>query len=235
MSKSDSKGIIYIMSTVIKGLIKIGRTATDQFETRMNFLENNGYRNVTGLKREFAIEVEDYVDKEILLHTIFEKSQVADGELFSLDINIAKQLLSSFDGKVIYPVGEKKEEIFDEAVETSKSKGIPDGVYYFKRKKKSDARTVDATAVVKDGRWIIKKGSVLGVHKDSGISKNTEDIRASINISNDGKLLEDCDLGECTPSLAARVVLYSSSNGWVDWTTKDGQPIDIFRKKDQAE
>ena len=54
-----SKGIIYVMSTVVPGLIKIGQTMTTNFENRMRNLEHNGYSNVTGLKRVFAIEVDD--------------------------------------------------------------------------------------------------------------------------------------------------------------------------------
>ena len=53
-----AKGIIYLMSTVVSGLIKIGKTRNAQFENRMRHLENNGYANVAGLKREFAIEVD---------------------------------------------------------------------------------------------------------------------------------------------------------------------------------
>ena len=49
-----AKGIIYIMETVVPGIIKIGKTRTDQFENRMKNLENNGYSNVSGLKRKFA-------------------------------------------------------------------------------------------------------------------------------------------------------------------------------------
>lgn len=37
------KGVIYITTTCVKGLIKIGKTMTNQFETRMNTLEQNGY------------------------------------------------------------------------------------------------------------------------------------------------------------------------------------------------
>ena len=46
-----AKEIIYLMSTLMDGLIKIGKI--DNFENRMRLLENNGYRNITGLKREF--------------------------------------------------------------------------------------------------------------------------------------------------------------------------------------
>lgn len=62
-----SKGIIYIMTTAVPGLIKIGKTGTANFEQRMYSLEHDGYRNVTALSRRFAIEVEDYEAKEVLL------------------------------------------------------------------------------------------------------------------------------------------------------------------------
>lgn len=111
------KGIIYLMSSVVTGLIKIGKTNSDGFEKRMWSLEHNGYCNVTGLKREFAIEVDNYDEKEQLLHTIFAKSRVADSELFALDINLVKQLLTSFEGTMIYPKNEVKAEVFEDATE----------------------------------------------------------------------------------------------------------------------
>lgn len=101
-----AKGIIYLMSTVVDGLIKIGQT--DNYENRMRFLEKNGYCNVVGLKREFAIEVEDYIEKEKLIHNIFSKSRLGDTELFSVDLDLAKQLLSAFDGNIIYPKEKSK-------------------------------------------------------------------------------------------------------------------------------
>ena len=50
-----AKGIIYVMTTVVPGLIKIGKTGTDNFENRMYQLERNGYFNVVGLKRKIAM------------------------------------------------------------------------------------------------------------------------------------------------------------------------------------
>lgn len=114
-----AKGIIYVMSTVVEGLIKIGKT--EDFDKRMRILERNGYFNITGLKREFAIEVEDYSEKERLIHTLFSKSRISDSELFSIDIDLAKQLLSSFEGKIIYP-NENKEEIFIQATDAFEEK-----------------------------------------------------------------------------------------------------------------
>ena len=112
-----SKGVLYCMTTVVPGLIKIGKTTVDSFDNRMYSLERNGYSNVVGLKRHFAIEVEDYDAKEILLDEIFSKSRVPNTELFALDIDLVVQLLSSFDGKQIYPKTETKEEVFQKATE----------------------------------------------------------------------------------------------------------------------
>ena len=225
-----SRGIIYIMSTAVPGLIKIGKTGSNNFEQRMYNLEHDGYRNVTALKRAFAIEVDDYDVKESLLHTIFEKSQVSDTELFALDINVAIQLLSSFEGTVIYPKTETKEEIFTGATENTHGKLIPNGTYTFKRRKKSDKnKLVHATAIINNGRWTLLKGSVLGMAEDMGVSQKAKKVGASIPIDSNGKLLEDFELGECSPSHAGTVVMNQSNNGWADWHNGKGQPVDIYR------
>ncbi len=107
------------MSTVVDGLIKIGKT--DDFNKRMNILEKNGYKNVTGLKRQFAIELENYDEKEHLIHTIFSKSRIGNTELFSVDLDLAIQLLASFKGKVTYPKVSQTE-VFVEATEVIEEK-----------------------------------------------------------------------------------------------------------------
>ena len=227
-----AKGIIYIMTTVVTGLIKIGKTGTSNFEQRMKDLENNGYRNVTGLSRTFAIEVTDYDEKEVLLQTIFAKSRLADTELFALDVSIAVRLLSSFDGRVVFPKTETKDEVFEKAVAISESKLIPDGEYYFKKKKKSDGnKLVMATAVVNGGRWTLKKGSVLGVFEDKGTVAVAKEIRAKMKLDKDGVLQRDTDLGARTPSFVGSLVMNQSINGWTDWKTADGQAIDKFRRE----
>ena len=65
------KGIVYVMNTAVSGLIKIGKTGLQNYNERMRHLERNGYYNVSGLKQFFAIELNDYDDKEALLHEIF--------------------------------------------------------------------------------------------------------------------------------------------------------------------
>lgn len=108
------KGIIYIMTTAVAGLIKIGQTGTPNFQERMRFLEANGYYNVSGLKRFFAIELDDYQAKERLLHEVFSKQQIGDSELFGLDYDLVRELLLSFEGTVIYPKDVNKEKEFNE-------------------------------------------------------------------------------------------------------------------------
>jgi hypothetical protein len=130
-----AKGIVYLMTTAVSGLVKIGKTGTGNYQERMRFLEANGYYNVAGLKRFFAIELEDYDDKESLLHEIFSKHQVGNSELFALDQDLVRQLLLSFDGKVIYPEKTNKEKEFDEIATVRKQgalfsfykKGLKDG------------------------------------------------------------------------------------------------------------
>jgi hypothetical protein len=112
------KGIVYIMTSVVDGLIKIGQTGSQNYQERMRHLESNGYYNVSGLKRFFAIELEDYIYKENLLKEIFNKHRVADSELFALDYDLVRQLLLSFEGKVIYPKDIDKEKEFDEVAKS---------------------------------------------------------------------------------------------------------------------
>ena len=230
MSESN-KGVIYVMTTVVPGLVKIGKTGTDTFEKRMYHLERNGYCNVVGLKRKFAIEVENYDDKEILLHTIFAKSRVEGTELFALDVNIALQLLSAFEGNIIYPKDESKGNVFTDAVGSSQSKLIPDGEYFFKWKKSLDNKYITATALVRNGAWTLFKGSELSMHEGAGLSKNVRTARANMSINADGILTENFELVVCSPSFAGCLVLYQSCNGWTSWVDKNGVAIDKYRKQ----
>ena len=200
----------------------------------MHELERTGYRNVTGLKREFAIEVSDYDEKELLLHTIFEKSRVYDTELFALDVNLVKKLLASFDGKMVYPKDETKTEVFDESTLINP---VPDGVYRLgPKKKKSDGnKVITATAIIEKGHWILKKGSILGITEDKGITSNVRRIRQNLIISSTGELLEDYDMKLCAPSCAAAVVMNQSQNGWAEWVGADNETIMKYHSKQSEE
>ena len=222
-----TKGIIYVMATVVPGLIKLGKTGLNNFDSRMYSLERNGYSNVVGLKRKFAIEVEDYDEKEILLSDIFSKSRVPNTELFALDIDLVIQLLSSFDGKQIYPETKTKEETFEDATKERQVKldwgTIPNGEYYLSEPKKNFG-VVKATMRVQDGVFTVLKGSDCAPTKESWIPES----RKTAHIENN-KLMENIDCN--SPSTAGWIVLGTANNGWFVWKNKEGEPIDIYRNQ----
>ncbi len=218
-----SKGIIYCMTTIVPGLVKIGKTGSENFEQRMYNLERNGYANVVGLKREFAIEVEDYDEKEILIHELFSKSNVPNTELFATDVNLVVQLLSSLEGKQVYPKEVSKEDVFDATTgigvkDSENRKKIPNGTYYIKNKK------IKATMKVENGKFIVQKGSeCLPCNKDW-----MPESRKNAIIEN-GILKEDV---ECiSPSGAGWVVLGGANNGWTNWLTESGKSLEIYRNQ----
>ena len=224
-----SKGIIYCMSTIVSGLVKIGRTGSDTFDQRMYHLEHNGYCNVVGLKREFAIEVEDYEDKELLIHHVFNNNRVGDTELFAIDLELAIQLLSSLDGTQIYPENKTKAEVFEQATNARDIECIPDGKYYYVNTPKRQGAVKKKYKATLD-----KKGNVLTLLAGSDIvDRNNITVekwskaKKNLKVEND-KLMKDvkCE----SPSMAAALVSGTHLDGWECWKTEDGRKIDFFRK-----
>lgn len=220
-----AKGIIYVMTCSIDGLIKLGKTTN--FEQRMSNLENNGYRNASGLKRHFAIEVENYAEKEALLDSLLSRSRVSNAELFSVNVNEMVQLLTSFEGKIVYPPQEKKEEIFEHATEAVESLCIPDGTYTLDVNSRRTNVHAKATMSIKDRKITVLKGATVNpLGKLS--AANWQQKRNSLHIINN---ITQEDFEASSPSMASSVVLGHNSNGWMKWKTSNGQYIDIFRKK----
>jgi len=99
-----------------------------------------------------------------LLDDIFSKSRVHNSELFSLDIDLVIQLLSSFEGTQVYlKVETKGGGTFAKAAEERKEHAsaalVPDGTYYLERKLKRDGNALcRAQMDVEEGRFIIKTG-----------------------------------------------------------------------------
>ena len=220
------KGIIYVMTTVVPGLIKIGKTGTDNFEGRMYQLERHGYFNVVGLKRKFAIEVDDYDEKEVLLDEIFSKSKVPNSELFALDADLVVQLLSSFEGRQVFPETVSKEEVFVAATAEHQIKAdwalIPDGEYYLEQTVKGFGK-VSAKMRVDSGTMVVLKGCKCAPTKPGW----APETRKNAPIKDD-VLLDDVVAN--SPSMAGWIVLGHSNNGWTTWKDKDGRPIDVYRK-----
>lgn len=229
-----ARGVLYVMTTIVPGLVKIGKTGSGNFKSRMYDLEHNGYANVTGLKRCFAIEVDDYDDKETLLHTIFSKSNVAGTELFALDADMVVQLLSSFEGKQIFPENISKDEIFDTATDVVAAKScIPDGTYTLTRVVKRWGKQVKAVLVVSGGKLILQKGAIccpiIQNPNDTALAGTT--VRRSSVLIKNNVLQEHIEFSSV--STAAQFVTYSTENGWVVWKNAEGQPIDIYRQKEE--
>lgn len=234
-----AKGVIYCMSSSIPGVIKIGKTETAQYCKRMKKLEDDGYKNMTGFKREFAIEVKDYDKKERLIHEIFSKSRIGDTECFAVNLNLVTELLASLDGNLIYPSSSSKDVIFDNVIH-KKSKiqratrvkqknqnnyeNIPDGKYYMERKIK-DFGTVKGILKVRNGKFIVLRGSVCAPYRrqDEKPTCYKQAIFSNNVLQND----VECN----SPSLAGLIVIGQAVNGWVEWKNENNQPLDIFRNK----
>jgi hypothetical protein len=176
------KGIVYIMTTAVSGLIKIGKSGTNSFPERMRDLEANGYYNVAGLKRFFAIELDDYDDKENLLHDIFNKHQVGESELFALDQELLRQLLLSFKGKIIYPENIDQEKEFDVVAKVRKEsrlfsfyrKGLKNGdIVAFKDDEAITAKVVGEREVEYGGQiWKLSPLTYKLYEQRGGLNKS---------------------------------------------------------------
>lgn len=159
--EKNIKGVIYVMTTAVSGLVKIGQTGTNNYQERMRNLEANGYYNVAGLRRFFAIELEDYKEKENLLKEIFNKHRVGESELFALDQELIRQLLLSLEGRVVFPEKINQEKEFDVITKVRKKdrlftfykKGLKNGdIIVFKDDKDITAKIVGEREVEYGGQ-----------------------------------------------------------------------------------
>lgn len=236
----SKKGILYLMTTSQPGVIKIGKTEEHQFEKRMKNLEQNGYRQFNGLCRQFAILVDDYDSKERLLHEIFEKSQIADTELFAVKINLVKKLLSAFAGEQIYPKDDVKgsqprtrnttnqEPIW---IRTNKNSGfLPEGLYHTISKK------YYGIMEYRNGKYILKKGTIIPALCDTARRHNSSypnDRNKLLNLKDNDSIAlnDDKIIGDNTSvSFLGFLVSGRSTNGWTFWFDDENEPIDKYRK-----
>lgn len=221
-----AKGVIYLMTTSVVGLVKIGKTNTDQFENRMRFLEGNGYYNVSGLKRKFAIEVEGFDEKEVLLHDIFSKSRVGDSELFAVDPNLAEQLMSSFEGRQVYPKPEEesKAQVFKNATNKVSNSLVPDGDYHIDFRVGKEKKTAYIHKEKDD--WIVKAGSPV-LNKPGKVTYPHAVKLRSLASTEDGIVKKDFACS--TPSMAADLIFGHSANGWETIKDSSGRFISAYR------
>ena len=227
-------GIIYIMTTSVNGLIKIGKT--DNFKNRMNFLEQNGYWNVSGLKRFFAVRVDNYDKKEKLIHTMFSKSQVANSELFALDKHVAQELLESFGGIQIYPEVVAKP---TKSANKKPAKVEPEPIIvelkffppcHMGRKIKAWGNKIpNARMKIQGGKYVVLEGSELCPIESSTASSGAKKRREKATIKNN-ILMSDEEFE--SPSAASDFVCFCSDNGWTSWKLDtDDKPLQSIRSE----
>ncbi len=226
---AKDEGILYVMSTVVDGLIKVGKTGKDNFDQRMYVLEHNGYCNVTGLKKQYAILVDNYGEKEDLFKKLFQRSRVADTELYSLNIKQVISLLSSFKGKQIYPKDETNEEVFEQVIDAVESSDLINGLYYLDCNVKNELgkERVKATLKVEEGKFIILKGAILSSSshiRTKGYATVRNGLKKNGNILDEDIL---CD----SVSMAATIICGTEQNGWDKWKDKKGTKIGEYRKE----
>ncbi len=157
------------MTSAIDGLVKIGKTSTDRFEARMQYLESNGYSNITGLQRLVAIEVDNYHKKEQLLHEVFSKHRIGRSEFFALDEYLIQRLLLALDGTQIYPKPAQSTSKADsfEAVTTAHQQ---DQRFSFYKKGVEKGTTIHfikdpaTTAIVVDPREVSYDGKIAPIY-----------------------------------------------------------------------
>lgn len=219
-----ARGVIYAMSTVVPGLVKLGRTEEDGFEDEMKRLEGNGYANIAGLRREHAILVDDAEDKMELLKEAFGSVRIPGTDLYAVDAGLVSRLLSSFRGKRIYPEEKARES----------ASCVPDGEYVLDRMVRRSGMQATARAIVRGGVFVIPEGTaIIPDDAPSGLSDTILAMRHDPECV-DGAVTQK-EIAFRSPSSAAMFVLGHSANGWAYWKTKDGEPIDVYRRKGQRE
>lgn len=226
-----TQGIIYCMTTIVPGLIKIGSTKDQsEYKNRMYHLEHNGYCNVTGLKKYYAVEVEDYKEQEQEMFETYKSGRVGNTELFAAEIGVVAKHMSRLKGRKIYPEDIEEKEIIKEAEDSIGVNKIDDGLYYTSNKPKGQNITYRATMRVQDGVLYLCEGSDMVPGDVSKIpTKKYKQKRIAAPIDSNNRLIRDiiCD----SPSEAGSVFKCNASNGWIEWKTKDGKKIDIYRNK----
>ena len=248
-------GVIYVLvNPAFKNLVKIGYA--DDVEQRVKTLNSN-----SGLPNPYHVYATYKVKKrleDLRLHGLIDSlnedlRHAKNREFYEMSPKKAYEILSAIaqingdeDLLTKNPMNDPYFEDEDVVVppqqphipqpptdrSTRKTKDVPDGIWVFDRVKKSDGnKRVRAEAVVKNGGWTLKKGSVLGIHEDKGVPLPAKTTRMSLKMATDGTLLEDAFIGNVTPSNAGAIVYNQSINGWAEWKMKDGTELDKFRKE----
>jgi hypothetical protein len=149
-------------------------------------------------------------------------------------VNIAIQLLSSFEGNIVYPKTETKEEIFEDAVDNRAGHLIPNGIYTMRKTRQKDGKVAIATAKIHNGEWTLLKGSTTLEDVNGNLSQKAKVLITELIKTSDGVLTDDAYLGAVSPSCATAVVYGNELNGWEEWKDSTGRAIDYYRKNKEV-
>ena len=221
-----AKGVIYVEKTLTKNLMKIGKMEST---AAMMFIRAIKDKSPDMPVCRFAIEVDDYDEKEELLYNIFAASNVHGTYLYALETSYAVQLLAAFEGEQLYMKGHRKEkkyleEYHDYRVISGSKYGnkfmIPDGEYYLECED-DEHGIVRANMIVRGNNFIIRKGSSLLPGKKY---RDTEPLRSrAVNV--EGKhTLEDAVCR--SHNEAASWIMGYYCSGRTLWKNQDGVTIE---------
>jgi hypothetical protein len=184
----------------MQNLIKIGITKEKQYNERMRFLESNGYRQINGLHKLFAIKVSDYKAKERLLQDVFSQQRIGDTELFCLNPELVKRLLMAFEGQVVFPEVQDKEKEFAELDKTNEQnklfnfskKGIKVGsIITFIKDKNITAKVINDREVEYNGEKFKLSPLALKLFQERGEANKSGAYQGAAYFEYNGKKLKD--------------------------------------------
>lgn len=115
-------------------------------------------------------------------------------------------------------------DVFEKHPSTKTSASILDGIYYCRGK----GLSYEAQMEVRDGFYILLKGSRINHKQGPSLTKKLSQIRNSPQYIKDYVVVEEIFF--TSPSSAAKIVTGRSTNGWTFWSTKDGLLIDSLRE-----
>lgn len=104
--------------------------------------------------------------------------------------------------------------------------------FYLRRPDSSDDRKVDAQLVVRDGRYVVKKGSLVAQSPTPSCQeyiKKHRDEYAGLVVNG----ILQVEMAFDKPSGASSFVLYASSNGKNEWKTEEGITLGAWIEKHQ--
>lgn len=166
-------------------------------------------------------------------------------EFFEISPDDAYEILSSMaaihgreDKLVKYPPKNKLDQISTlskkEGSVTNNTYDISESVEEIRVYLISKKHSIDAKGIFypKEGNLKVLKGSKIKEFNSKSCPENVVNLSNQLEVDGviKNNVFED-DYIFPSPSLAAAMVKRNSANGWVEWKSEDGEPLDFIRKK----